>query len=387
MKRSTVLIFLLVLLVGLTACRRRIMAEGDRVIYETVAVPETEPETVETVPPRETAPPPETEPTETEPAETEPGVTQTPVTAPPTENPLPTQPPVEVTVTLDPNRGACETASVTVTTGQPYGDLPAAVREGYHFTGWYLQKNGGSPITGEDPVLLREDHTLYAHWAARTGYSLTFEANGGRIVEGEEQRLAYVGDPYGELPVPLWRGYDFLGWFTQEDRQIQSTDVFSEDGNQTLYAHWEYNPYDFWSFTLENITQQIYSCQFTSAYVEYDAPNVTSSWSGLLASTGTYNIAQNLEDGNVTDEWVREKMPALIVKIVSGNPEAAYSEMAARFPGSRILVVPAAAEWGSGEQMLYYRLYFGKLVYPEWYAEVDITTVGEELGVSGYIYG
>ena len=130
-----------------------------------------------------------------------------------------------------------------------------------------------------------------------------------------------------------------------------------------------------------------YSCQFTSAYVEYDAPNVTSSWSGLLASTGTWNIAQNLEDGNVTDEWVREKMPALIVKIVSGDPEAAYSEMAARFPDSRILVLPASAEWGSGEQALYYRLYFGKLVYPEWYEEVDITTVGEELGVSGYIYG
>ena len=195
MKRSTVLIFLLVLLVGLTACRRRIMAEGDRVIYETIAVPETEPETVETEPETETDPPTEAEPTETESVateSTEPGVTQTPVTAPPTEEPLPTQPPVEVTVTLDPNRGACETASVTVTTGQPYGDLPVAVREGYHFTGWYLQKNGGSPITGEDPVLLREDHTLYAHWAARTGYSLTFEANGGRIVEGEALSLIHI---------------------------------------------------------------------------------------------------------------------------------------------------------------------------------------------------
>ena len=61
--------------------------------------------------------------------------------------------------------------------------------------------------------------------------------------------------------------------------------------------------------------------------------------------------------------------------------------MCARFPGYRVLVVPGAAVYGSDVQTLYYQIYFGKLLYPEWYTEADISTVAAELGVSGSIYG
>lgn len=391
---------LVILPVGLWGCRYRVVADGGTIRREDAAAasePEAQPtsEPTEAIQPEgketPTAETPEetqeTVPVPTEADPREPTRESEPTPAPSQDGTLATEAPVEVWVTLNPNKGTCQEEQLARTTGQTYGELPPAVREGFLFTGWYFQKNGGTAVTPETVVTLREDHTLYAHWTTRPGSLLTFDPMGGRIAEREEQRMAYAGEPYGELPVPVRRGYEFLGWFTRENQRVESTDLFTGTENQTLYAQWEYDPYEYWSFRLENITQQIYACQFTSAYVEYDTANVTSSWSGLLSATGTYNIAQNLEDGNVTDQWVQEKMPALVVKIVSGSLESAYGEMTGRFPGYRVVVLPAAAEYGSPEQILYYRLYFGKLLYPDWYTEVDITTVGEELGVSGYILG
>ena len=99
------------------------------------------------------------------------------------------------------------------------------------------------------------------------------------------------------------------------------------------------------------------------------------------------NVAENRGGGEVDDDWVREKNPNVLVKCASGDLSEAYADLLSRFPDKRILAVPAAAETGTPAQQLYYRLSFAKLLYPDWYAEVDIGTVGAELGVSGGIYG
>ena len=100
-------------------------------------------------------------------------------------------------------------------------------------------------------------------------------------------------------------------------------------------------------------------------------------------------MAQNRADLDVTAEWVMEKGPDVIVKVVSdmGAAAASYGAMTARFPGCRVLIVPGEAVYGSATQTLYYQLCFGKLLYPEWYAEVDTAVVAAELGTGGSIYG
>ena len=207
----------------------------------------------------------------------------------------------------------------------------------------------------------------------------------------EAQRLVYTGDAYGELPVPTRRGYDFSGWFTDAESgsAVLPTDLFTETDTQTLYARWEYDPFDYWTFFLENTTQQVYSCQQKSVYIEYDADGVTAAYCSLVSAIGSYSVAQNREDMNVTDEWVLEKNPDVIVKIVGdfANASAVYGSMSARFPGYRVLIVPSAAVYGTDAQQLYYRICLGKLLYPEWYTEAQPDTVAAELGVSGSIYG
>lgn len=392
--KKTILAFMLVLctVLCLTGCRRRIMADAEQIVYEiTQSQQTTEPSQPE---PTETALPTDEgfsddlnadDSGEGEPLSVQTGGSQTEniLPAQPTE---PTQPsaPREITVTLRPNRGECDVQTLTVTVGEPYGQLPEASRAGYRFTGWYAASNGGRQITADTLVTNGEDHSLYAHWAARGGYEVIFDPNGGWITAGEAQRTVYLGDAWGDLPTAARSGYDFTGWYTQDGQQIHPEDIFQADGAVTVYAGWSYDPYAYWSFRLQNITQQVYACQQVSVYWEFAQDGVTTGYCSLLADTGSYNVAQNLSDYTVTDEWVLGKNPNVIVKCT--DSAGAYDAMAARFPGRRILIVPTAAVYGSDSQRLYFSLYFGKLLYPEWYADVDLPTVSSELGVSGTIW-
>ena len=65
-------------------------------------------------------------------------------------------------VTFDANGGTVELTSKIVSYGEPYGELPVPVREGYEFTGW-TEKNGRS-INADTAVTTTKDITLYAGW-------------------------------------------------------------------------------------------------------------------------------------------------------------------------------------------------------------------------------
>lgn len=54
--------------------------------------------------------------------------------------------------------------SITVTNGGTYSGLTTPSREGYTFTGWYTQQNGGTKITSSTKVNLSGNQILYAQW-------------------------------------------------------------------------------------------------------------------------------------------------------------------------------------------------------------------------------
>lgn len=71
------------------------------------------------------------------------------------------------TVTLNPNapEAAVAVPGISVTQGQPYGELPAPTWEGYGFTGWFTAAEGGYLVDKDTLVTRADDHTLYAHWS------------------------------------------------------------------------------------------------------------------------------------------------------------------------------------------------------------------------------
>ncbi len=126
--------------------------------------------------------------------------------------------------------------------GKPIEALPTPTRAYYTFDGWYTEANGGTMVTPDTFFNRVEDITLYAHWNLITS-TVSFDANGG-TVEPASKTVDSNGT-YGELPVPVKTGYDFLGWYTDEGTKVISETAYNSVEDATLYAHWALS-----SFTL-----------------------------------------------------------------------------------------------------------------------------------------
>ncbi len=139
------------------------------------------------------------------------------------------------TVSFNPNSGTVDEESRQVKRNTAIGELPVPVRLGYAFTGWFTKTSGGTQVTADAPVT-SESVTLYARWAAKPQYTITFNANGG---SSNETRTLYDGDPLGELPKPTKAGCFLLGWFTEASGGTQVTERTLAVGATTYYAHWQ----------------------------------------------------------------------------------------------------------------------------------------------------
>ena len=75
-----------------------------------------------------------------------------------------------ITITLDPNGGACDTASIEAKAGSAIDTLPTPTYDNAAFVGWF---------DGDDRVELpytvgRSNVTMTAHW----GFTVSFDAGG-----------------------------------------------------------------------------------------------------------------------------------------------------------------------------------------------------------------
>lgn len=145
----------------------------------------------------------------------------------------------EVTITFDPNGGTLNAGDETkaVQHNGTYGEMPTPIRSGYHFDGWYTEKNGGSKVDANTSVTTKEAHMLYAHWS-EAKFNITLDPNGGTLANTTYE-VTY-NSPYGELPTPNRTGYDFDGWFTEKDdgTKVEASTVVTAAEPHTLYAHW-----------------------------------------------------------------------------------------------------------------------------------------------------
>ncbi len=298
--------------------------------------------------------------------------------------------PSTVTVRFDPNGGSCETKSMKKTTGAAYGDLPSAEREYYTFEGWFTDPDEGDAVYSNTVLTQKKDHTLFAHWRLvdSTTYILTFDPCGGRMKNRDKTRQIQRGQEYGTLPLPVLTGYEFNGWFTAPEggTLITETDTFAEATDLILYAQWTFDAYRYWSSARQSMYESMYACQVVDCYIEFEDHQTVTSCE-LLAKAKIGNCARNRGNSTtVTDEWVEERNPKVIVKCTNKNPDTVMSEMHERFPGRRIIVVPEAAAYGDDHERLFYTLCLGAVIYPDWFGTLDINKAGEELEVHGGIY-
>lgn len=113
-------------------------------------------------------------------------------------------------------------------------------KAGYAFVGWALSKDGAVAYPNQAEIAgidISGGITLYAVWEA-VANTVHFDLNGGssltEIVDSIQMKM---GDAYPALPhvVPADGSQPFIGWFTEDGRQIREGDSYG--GELILYAH------------------------------------------------------------------------------------------------------------------------------------------------------
>ena len=124
----------------------------------------------------------------------------------------------------------------------------APEREGYAFAGWYdeteYKKENGTQFAF-DTKTITEDTVLYGKLTPNT-YTITYDLNGASGTAPTAQAKKHGQAVPLSTEVPTREGFTFLGWGTTAKAtaaSYQPGDMYSVDGDITLYAVWEINKY------------------------------------------------------------------------------------------------------------------------------------------------
>ena len=106
--------------------------------------------------------------------------------------------------------------------------------DGQHTLSWLYVKDESDdePVAG-DCAWIDE-----VSWASTRAVTVTLDANGGSLGEVEATLRSRANEPIGDLPVPVRKGWTFLGWFTgiESGECVLAETVIPNDA--TLYANW-----------------------------------------------------------------------------------------------------------------------------------------------------
>ena len=145
------------------------------------------------------------------------------------------------TVSFDPRGGsAVNPATVTVTFGSAYGELPTSQRPGFAFAGWNTSADGtGAAVTAATEVATPRNHTLFATWKA-LAIAVAFDAGDGETPVPTTKNVTFA-EAYGPLAVTFRRGHVFDGWYTEAGGQGSLVEPMTRVTNpapHTLHAGW-----------------------------------------------------------------------------------------------------------------------------------------------------
>ena len=146
-----------------------------------------------------------------------------------------------LTISYDACGGECSEESVVVAQTDTIV-LPEASREGFEFTGWYMDEGLNEYVgTAGDNYRPENGGTLYAGWTEieKQEFTLTFQTNGG---ECEENVIVVEQGEAVILPEVSREGFEFTGWYKDEGlNEYAGTigDNYVPDSDGSFYAGWK----------------------------------------------------------------------------------------------------------------------------------------------------
>ena len=149
-------------------------------------------------------------------------------------------PATEYTVTFDNKGHGTKPADQTVEAGKTAIEPTALTAEGFDFGGWYTDENFEFKYIFTTPV--NSSITLYAKWTEKTvtpeptKYTVTFD-NKGHGTKPADQTVE-AGKTAIEPTALTAEGFDFGGWYTDENFEFKYIFTTPVNSSITLYAKW-----------------------------------------------------------------------------------------------------------------------------------------------------
>ena len=112
--------------------------------------------------------------------------------------------------------------------------LPKVIKEGYT-CGFATSSNGKIEYKSGSSMTPSKNMNLYTVCEANS-YVVTYNANGGSV--SPNNKTVKYNSTYGSLPTPTRKGYNFLGWY-YNNQKITSNSIVKVVTNHTLIAKWE----------------------------------------------------------------------------------------------------------------------------------------------------
>ena len=267
---------------------------------------------------------------------------------------------IKVTLDVNAKDAKCSAAYVMIRKGSVYGTLPEPSRSGYSFKGWYTAKKDGDKVTSKTKLKSDKAHTLYAHWkkAEKKTYTITFDGNGGddEVTLSSTEMTVEEGGKYGDMPSAKRKKYNFSGWFTdpEDGSQVTGGSKFTGKENQTLYAHWEYDPYTWWDSEFKTASNSIDDAAKVGCII--DGSDDTEE-----------DFVNECKGGSTTDGTA----PGFIIKFVKNysdetaatEAEELYSKYRDTAPGAKVVIISDKALKGSKEERLLYKMMLFDALY------------------------
>lgn len=131
-----------------------------------------------------------------------------------------------------------------VADGPAYGSirsLPTPSRQYHNFIGWRLSDT--SAAVNDKTVILRRSAVLLSTFQGMEIVHLLDAIGGDFPDEGAWYWKGRYGEPYGQLPTPVWPGHTFEGWYTAPSggTLITPSTIVTATGTVQIYARWSVN--------------------------------------------------------------------------------------------------------------------------------------------------
>ena len=126
------------------------------------------------------------------------------------------------------------------------GNLPE--RDGYKFLGYFISSPKTKIIDENgkvvDKVSVNKDKTLLVSDWENLKYKVTFNPNGGKIINGQSEVIETFDKKYENLPKAGKAGSSFEGWYTEVSggSKVTSDTKVDKTHDHVLYAHYKACP-------------------------------------------------------------------------------------------------------------------------------------------------